>query len=226
MNDNNEKNGEAKLPALIARLKQNLSTAAMGIGTGGGGDFLRVDDRNGDMTVGTAREPFDNGRRYAANVRSFGHGYVVFGEGSKREVIVSMWEQPARPIPPNGYVQKFGDPGAKSADRIVLTPLDDRRRNITFDALGRSNANRVRALVEATIVHLDTEAGRDGYIHPVLRLFAGHYFHKEQGREIYHLDFEVIDWMNDDQDGSLWSSRQETPDDSGPDDDAPWTTAA
>jgi hypothetical protein len=162
------------------------------------------------MTVGVNRDPFNADRLYVIRAGSFGHGFVIFGEGGKNEVVVSMLDQPVRPVPPGGYAAKFGEPGARSVDRIVLTARDDPQVNITFDALGRSNANRIRALLEDLIVHLDTEAGQLGYIHPVIRVFSGHYFHKEQGREIYHFDYEIVGWMNDP--GDLWGARQQMPD--------------
>ena len=68
---------------------------------------------------------------------------------------------------------------------------------MTFDALGKSNANRVRQLFYDSLAHMDTEAGTLGYVHPVIEVFAGNYFHREQGREIHHFDYRIVDWLYD-----------------------------
>ena len=114
---------DTKLPARISRLRQQLTTAAAAMPSAAGRRaFLKVDDRTGAMTVGAAADPFPLRARYGVNLRAVKHGYVVFGEpGGTREVMIAMVEQPAKPVPPGGYVERFGEPGAKDCVRIELT---------------------------------------------------------------------------------------------------------
>jgi hypothetical protein len=201
MADEEEEKGQ--LPARVSRLKQQLQAAAATMGPAQGRRaFLKVDDRTGALTVGVAQDPFPTRARYAVNLRTVKHGYVVFGEsGGTREAMVAMVEQPAKPIPPGGYSERFGEPGAKDCVRIELQSLDEPGYGVTFDALGKSNTNRVRQLFYDSLAHMDTAAGERGYVHPVIRAFAGHYFHREQGREIHHFDYEVADWLYDGDEG-------------------------
>ena len=192
--DETQAAGEALSPQAAAdrRRRQRCRSAQ------GRRAFLKVDDRTGAMTVGVAADPFPLRARYAVNLRAVKHGYVVFGEpGGTREVMVAMVDQPAKPVPPGGYVERFGEPGAKDCVRIELTSLDEPGYAVTFDALGKSNANRVRQLFYDALAHMDTEAGKLGYVHPVIEVFAGNYFHREQGREIHHFDYRIVDWLYD-----------------------------
>jgi hypothetical protein len=68
------------LPAVYAKMAQNLQTAAntVGIGSGGGALYLKVDDRTGACTFGANRDPVPMKHRFAVNLRSFSHGYIVF----------------------------------------------------------------------------------------------------------------------------------------------------
>jgi hypothetical protein len=200
-----EKKKRKNLPAKISDLKRSLMAAAASMGPArGGGNFLKVDDRTGAMIVGINRDPFPTKHRYAVNLRTIAHGYIVFGEpGGTREVIVPMVDQDVKPVPAGGYAEVFSEAGAKDAVRIYLTDLDEPGYEVKFDALGKSNANRVRQLFYDSLAHLDTEEGLAGFVHPVIRAFSGHYFHKVQGREIFHLDYEIIDWLSDDDNGGL-----------------------
>ena len=221
-----------KLPANISGLKKALMAAASSIGPARAGKlWLRLDDRNGAMTVGAAADPFPTSCRYAINMRTVAHGYITFGEpGGAREVMVAMVDQPVKPVPPGGYVQKFGEPGAKDCLRIVLTNLDEPGHVVTFDALGKSSANRLRQLYWDTLANLDTEIGERGYVHPVIKARAGSYFNREQSREIFHFDYVIVDWLRDgegdpegaDNGGSngpiLWSAAKQDE----PTEEAPW----
>jgi hypothetical protein len=199
---------DKNLPAKLSELRRNLQASVATIGVGSGGnDWLKVDDRNGALSVGAARDPFPSRSRYAVGLHTWCHGYLVFGqEGGAQRVMVPMAQQPVRPVPPAGYAERFGEPGARDATEIELQSLDEPGYAVTFTALGVSNANRVRALLEEAVVHLGTDAGQAGFIHPVIFVKAGHYFHQTQGREIFHFDYELVDWMTDG--GDLWSKRK------------------
>jgi hypothetical protein len=133
--------------------------------------------------------------------------------------MVAMFEQPVRPVPPGGvYSTRFGEPGAKDATEITLESLDEPGYKTVFTAMGKSNANRLRSLLEEAVAHIGTEAGQAGYVHPVILVTPGHYFNQDQGREIFHFDFTVIDWMHEN--GDLWS--KQAPAVGGPGTPAPW----
>jgi hypothetical protein len=68
------------LPATFAKMSQNLRTAAttVGSGSGSGASYLKVCDRTGALTFGANRDPVPTRHRYAVNLRSFSHGYIVF----------------------------------------------------------------------------------------------------------------------------------------------------
>jgi hypothetical protein len=134
-----------------------------------------------------------------------------------------MIEQPVRPVPAAGYAKKFGEPGAKNATEIKLSSLDEPGYELTFTAMGISNENRLRALLEEAIANFDTEGGQAGYVHPVVLITPGHYFHQTQGREIFHFDFTTCDWMNGN--GDLWSKRSARPKKGGPRGAAPAAAA-
>jgi hypothetical protein len=199
--DDPKKKKTENLPAKsLANLKQALATAtsAMGLAAGSGRNFLRIDDRSGAATVGVGRDPFPLKARYAVRIGSFAHGYVEFGlEGGTRETVVSMLEQPTCPVPPGGYAQAFGEAGAKPVIRIVLTSLDEPGYEVTFDALGKSSANRVRNLLGDVITHYSTEEGAAGFVNPVIRVKVGSYMHQSLGREISHWDYVIVAWVND-----------------------------
>ena len=192
---------KVSLPARsLASLKQALATssAALGLSIGSGRNFLRIDDRTGAATVGTSRDPFPMRARYAVRVGSFAHGFVEFGlEGSTRETVVSMLEQPICPTPAGGYTQAFGEPGAKPVIRIVLSSLDEPGFEVTFDALGKSSANRVKNLLGDVITHYDGPDGAAGYVHPTIRVKVSAYLHQSLGREISHFDYEICGWIDD-----------------------------
>jgi hypothetical protein len=188
-----------KLPAVIARLAQNLRAAAATTGSGAGGVlFMRVDDRAGTVTAGPSRDPVPLEDRYVVGLHTFSHGYLVFGhEAGVQRVMVPMVEQPVRPVPPTGYAARFGEPGAKNATEIKLTSLSVIKYELAFTAMGISNENRLRSLLEDALAHFATEEGRRGFIHPVILIRPGHYFHQAQGREIWHFDYVIADGMND-----------------------------
>jgi hypothetical protein len=123
--------------------------------------------------------------------------------------MVPMIDQPVRPVPPGGYAQKFGDPGAKNATEIKLSSLEEPGYELVFTAMGISNENRLRGLLEDALANFDTEAGQAGYVHPVILITPGHYFHPKQSREIFHFDYTIVDWMMED--GKLWSKRNSGP---------------
>jgi hypothetical protein len=193
-----EEKKKANLPASVARLAENLATAVAGSGPGGGGaSFMRIDDRNGAVTVGPNRDPFPLTHRMKVDVGNICHGYMVFGEGGgAQRYLVPMVDDPVRPVPPGGYVQKFGDAGAKNATEITLEDLDEPGQRYVFTALGKSNDNRVRNLAAEIARHVGTEQGQRGYVHPVIYVTTGHYFHSGHGREIFHFDYTIIGWSN------------------------------
>ena len=112
--------------------------------------------------------------------------------------MVSMIEQPVMPVPPGGYAQTFGEPGAKLSMRVTLTSLNIPGYEVDFDAMGKSSRNRVRDLRAKILANLDTEIGAAGYVHPVMHVLVPNYFHKGQGRKIFHWDYELLGWMSDD----------------------------
>jgi hypothetical protein len=204
--DHKKEKKKTQLPARLDNLRQALETAssAMGLTAGSGRAFLRIDDRTGEATVGVGRDPFPLNDRYAVRVGSFAHGYVTFGEeGGTREMVVSMVDQPVCPAPAGGFVQRFGEAGAKPVMRIVLTSLDVPGYEATFDALGKSSANRIRNLIGDVITNREAEAGEAGFVHPVIKVTVDTYFHQAVGREISCFGYELIDWMNDA--GELWN---------------------
>jgi hypothetical protein len=71
---------KTKLPAIFAKMAQNLQTAAtsVGSGSGGGASYMKVCDRTGALTHGATRDPVPAKHRFAVNLRSFAHGYIVF----------------------------------------------------------------------------------------------------------------------------------------------------
>jgi hypothetical protein len=214
------------LPASVVKMVRNLKQAAVttGTGRGGSGVFMRVDDRTGAVTAGSNRDPVPLKMRYAVNLSSFCHGYLDFRpEGGAERHMVSMAENPVRPTPPGGYAVKFGEAGAKNASEIALQSLDEPGLVLVFTAMGVSNENRLRALLEDVLVHLDTEDGLRGFVHPVIFITPGRYFHQGQGREIFHFSYEITDWMN--QAGDL-ASKTPPVAAAGAAETAPWDDAA
>jgi hypothetical protein len=71
---------EKKLPATFAKVAKNLQAAAttVGVGSGSGATYLKIDDRTGACTFGANRDPVPMKHRFAVNLRSFSHGYIVF----------------------------------------------------------------------------------------------------------------------------------------------------
>jgi hypothetical protein len=71
---------QTNLPAAVAKLAQNLQAAAttIGAGSGTGATYLKIDDRTGACTFGANRDPVPMRHRFAVNLRSFAHGYIVF----------------------------------------------------------------------------------------------------------------------------------------------------
>lgn len=143
--------------------------------------------------------------------------------------MVPMHEQPVRPTPPGGYRTRFGEAGPQDATEVTLTDVDERGFEVDFTAFGVSSANRLRHLLMATVNHFGSEEGQRGFVHPVIVVTPGHYFHQAQGREIWHFDYTIVDWMKDD--GTLLSKAPVAPQIDGGNGggataaEAPWETA-
>jgi hypothetical protein len=75
-----KKTKKTNLPAILARIRQNLQTAVVTTGAGrGGGLFMKVDDRTGAVVAGANRDPVPLKARYAVGLHTFTHGYLIFG---------------------------------------------------------------------------------------------------------------------------------------------------
>lgn len=179
----------------------NLRAALQGVGSGGGtGDtFLKVDDRTGGLTYGQERIPLPEGSRFVAGLQGFRHGYISMNGGQVEERnVVPMMAQPARPAPPGGRYGTYEGGGPRDVTEVELNSVDEPGFNLVYTAWGVSSANRVRNLLEQALNHVNTPDGQGGFVHPVIVPKAGMYRSKKYKRDVWHFDFDVVDWLHTD----------------------------
>jgi len=198
---------KTKLPAAKLKAVENLRAAMHDVGSGGRGGgwpYLKHDDRTGVFTCGPTRDPVPLTHRYAVNLGSFVHGWIDFDTGDRE--LVPMWQQPVRPVPARGYRVAYGEKGAVNITGITLTDLDEPGNGYEFQPSGVCSANRIRSLGEESIVHIGTEDGQAGFVHPVILIRDESFEHKTLGREIHHFGYVIVDWLDDN--GRLASENQ------------------
>lgn len=190
------------MPALrnAGTIVANLRAARSDVGSGGGSGetYLKIDDRDGEMTFGQEQNPLPPDHKFVVGLHNFLHGYIDMRDGQVQErKVVPMAQQPDRPVPTGGY-GTYESGGPRNVTEIVLNSIDEPGFNLTFTAWGVSSANRIRNLLDAAILHSESPEGAGGYIHPVIEVRAGKYYSKKFKRDVYHFDYTVVDWLHTD----------------------------
>jgi hypothetical protein len=205
----------------------NLRNARMEVGSGAGtGDtYLKVNDKTGAITFGQEGNKLPPGR-WVVGLHGFMHGYVDMQDGKVRERVVIPMIQDARPVPKGGSTTKiFQDPrnraafevrnlgpgeygtyeggGPQDITEIVLNSLTEKGFRLTFTAWSKSSANRVGSLLEQAVVHAEGPDGAAGFVHPVIEVKASMYYNSTYRRDVYHFDFDIVDWLHKDSESLL-----------------------
>ena len=178
----------------------NLKQARSDVGSGGGtGEtYLKIDDRGGALTFGQEQNPLPPGGRFVVGLHAFAHGYIDMRDGQVSERrVVPMAQQSARPVPPNGY-GTYEQGGPRDVTEIQLNSIEEPGFNLVYTAWGVSSANRIRNLLDAAIVHCESPDGEAGFVHPVIIPKSGKYYSKKFKRDVWHFDFDVVDWLHND----------------------------
>lgn len=190
------------LPATRNQATQigNLRAARSEVGSGEGtGDtFLKINDDNGAITFGQSQNPLPPDHKFVVGLHNFLHGYIDMRDGKVADrKVVSMAQQPQRPVPAGEY-GTFEKGGPRDVTELVLNSIDEPGFKLTFTAWGVSSANRIRNLLDTAILHTESPEGAGGYIHPVVIVKAGKYYNKKFKRDVWHFDYDVVDWLHTD----------------------------
>lgn len=178
----------------------NLRQARSDVGSGGGtGEtYLKVDDRGGAMTFGQEANPLPPNQRFVVGLHAFSHGYIDMRDGQVVERnVVPMAQQAQRPVPPNGY-GTYEQGGARDVTEVQLNSVDEPGFNLVYTAWGVSSANRIRNLLDAAILHAESPDGEAGFVHPVIVPKSSKYYNKKFKRDVWHFDYDVVDWLHND----------------------------
>lgn len=180
----------------LANLRAARSSTGAGQGTGE--TFLKIDDRTGQMTYGQERVPLQDGHRFVVGLHGFRHGYIDMQGGQVVDRNVIPMVTGARPTPPGGKYGTYEGGGPRDVTECEMSSIDEPGFRLVFTAWGISSANRIGNLLEIAVVHAEGPEGRSGYVHPVIVPKAGKYYSKKYSRDVWHFDFELVDWLHND----------------------------
>lgn len=184
-----------------------------GAASGGDGTFLRRtksrDEERAVLVYGRENIPWDPEHRVAIGLLppapvGFLHGYIEVKNKSTvvgRSVVPML--QPL-PRPPGGYAP-YPEDGARKVMIIEADSIDEPGLKPSYTAWGVSDVNRMDSLLGLALAHAKQSEGREGFLHPVITMFASFYYHDVggvlwQGKEhaIWHWDFKLVDWLHAD----------------------------